>query len=41
MLRELIEAAPVIDRTYPLSATAEAIGYVGARQTQGKTVITV
>ena len=43
-LKELIEAGevtPVIDRTYPLSSSAEALGYVGERHTQGKTVITV
>jgi NADPH:quinone reductase-like Zn-dependent oxidoreductase len=44
VLQELIEAGqltPVIDRTFPLSETAEAIRYVGERSTQGKTVITV
>ena len=44
VLKELIEAGkvtPVIDRAFPLSETAEAIGYVGERSTQGKTVITV
>jgi NADPH:quinone reductase-like Zn-dependent oxidoreductase len=44
VLKELIEAGkvtPVIDRTFPLSETAEAIRYVGERSTQGKTVITV
>ncbi|MEA2002771.1 MAG: NAD(P)-dependent alcohol dehydrogenase, partial [Actinomycetota bacterium] len=43
-LQELIEdgkVTPVIDRTFPLSATAEAIAYVGERHTQGKIVITV
>lgn len=44
VLKELIEAGkvtPVIDRTYPLSATPGAIRYLGERHTQGKTVITV
>jgi hypothetical protein len=44
VLRELIEVGkltPVIDRTFALSETPGAIGYVGERSTQGKTVITV
>ena len=44
VLPELVEAGkltPVIDRTFPLRETAEAIRYVGERSTQGKTVITV
>jgi NADPH:quinone reductase-like Zn-dependent oxidoreductase len=44
VLKELLEAGkitPVIDRTFPLSETPEAIRYVGERSTQGKTVITV
>jgi NADPH:quinone reductase-like Zn-dependent oxidoreductase len=44
VLKELIEAGkltPVIDRTFPLSETAEAIRYIGERSTQGKTVISV
>lgn len=44
VLSELIEAGkvtPVIDRTYELDEVPEAIGYVGERHTQGKTVITV
>jgi NADPH:quinone reductase-like Zn-dependent oxidoreductase len=43
-LRELIDAGrvnPVIDRTFPLSATAAAMAYLAERHTQGKTVITV
>jgi NADPH:quinone reductase-like Zn-dependent oxidoreductase len=43
-LKELSEAgkvAPVIDRTYPLAETAEAIAHVGEGHAQGKTVITV
>ena len=44
VLRELIEAGdltPVIDRTYPLREAADAVAYIGARHTRGKTVITV
>jgi NADPH:quinone reductase-like Zn-dependent oxidoreductase len=44
VLKELIEAGkvtPVIDRTYPLSETAQAIRYVEERHAQGKVVITV
>ena len=44
VLKELIESgdiAPVIDRTYPLKKTVEAIGHVGGRHTRGKTVITI
>jgi NADPH:quinone reductase-like Zn-dependent oxidoreductase len=44
VLAELIEAGkvtPVIDRTYPLSETAEALAYYGQGHTQGKVVITV
>jgi NADPH:quinone reductase-like Zn-dependent oxidoreductase len=43
-LAELLEAArltPVIDRTYRLSAAADALRYVGAGHTRGKVVITV
>jgi NADPH:quinone reductase-like Zn-dependent oxidoreductase len=43
-LKELIEAGkvkPVIDGTYPLSATAQAIGHVGAGHARGTVVITV
>jgi hypothetical protein len=39
VLKELIEAGkltPVIDRTFPLNETPEAIRYVGERSTQGK-----
>jgi NADPH:quinone reductase-like Zn-dependent oxidoreductase len=43
-LKDLVEAGqvtPVIDRTYPLSETPEAIGHVGEGHAQGKVVITV
>lgn len=44
LLNKLLETGsvtPVIDRTYPLSAAAEAIGYVGHRDARGKVVITM
>lgn len=43
-LRELIESGrvtPVIDRTYPLSQTVDAVRHVGGRHTRGKTVVVV
>ena len=43
-LKDLVEAGkitPVIDRQYPLSEAPEAVGYVGERHSQGKTVITM
>ncbi|HEX2194629.1 MAG TPA: NAD(P)-dependent alcohol dehydrogenase [Candidatus Limnocylindria bacterium] len=43
-LKELIEARkvrPVIDRTYPLRQTAEAIKYVESERARGKVVITI
>jgi NADPH:quinone reductase-like Zn-dependent oxidoreductase len=43
-LKELIETGkvrPVIDRTYPLSETAEAVRYLETGQARGKVVITV
>jgi NADPH:quinone reductase-like Zn-dependent oxidoreductase len=43
-LKELFEAgkvAPVIDRCYPLSETAEAFRYLEEGHAQGKVVITV
>ncbi len=43
-LKELAEAekvTPVIDRTYPLSETPEAMAHVGEGHAQGKTVITM
>ena len=44
ILKELLEAGkvvPVIDRTYPLSETAEAIRYLETGRARGKVVITV
>jgi NADPH:quinone reductase-like Zn-dependent oxidoreductase len=44
VLKELLEAGkikPVIDRSYPLSRAAEALGYLGAGHARGKVVITV
>jgi NADPH:quinone reductase-like Zn-dependent oxidoreductase len=44
VLKELIESGkvtPVIDRTYPLSETPEAIGYVEEGHARGKVVITM
>ena len=44
VLKELGESGkvkPVIDRTYPLSQTAEAVGYVGEGHARAKVVITV
>jgi NADPH:quinone reductase-like Zn-dependent oxidoreductase len=44
VLKELIEAGkirPVIDRTYALSETPQAIGYVGQGHARGKVVVTV
>jgi NADPH:quinone reductase-like Zn-dependent oxidoreductase len=43
-LRALVDAGrvvPVIDRTYPLGETAQAIAHVGAGHTRGKVAITV
>jgi NADPH:quinone reductase-like Zn-dependent oxidoreductase len=43
-LKDLVEAGmvtPVIDRTYPLNQTAEAVAHVGEGHSQGKTIITV
>jgi NADPH:quinone reductase-like Zn-dependent oxidoreductase len=43
-LKELAESGkvtPVIDQTYPLSETPEAIAHVGEGHAQGKTTITV
>ena len=43
-LKDLLEAGkvvPVIDRRYPLSATAEALRYLAEGHAQGKVVITV
>jgi len=44
VLKELIESGkvtPVIDRTYRLSETPEALGYVGEGHARGKVVITI
>ena len=44
LLKELLEAGtmrPVIDRTYPLSETPEALRYVGEGHARGKVVITM
>ncbi|MGH2393266.1 MAG: NAD(P)-dependent alcohol dehydrogenase [Candidatus Limnocylindria bacterium] len=44
LLKEMIEAGavtPVIDRTYPLSETAQAMRYLEAGNARGKVVITV
>jgi NADPH:quinone reductase-like Zn-dependent oxidoreductase len=44
VLKELLEAGkvtPVIDRTYPLNQTPEAIRYLETGQARGKVVITV
>jgi NADPH:quinone reductase-like Zn-dependent oxidoreductase len=44
VLKDLLEAGkvtPVIDGTYPLSGTPEAIGHVGAGHARGTVVITV
>jgi len=43
-MKELLEAGkvvPVIDRRYPLSEVAEALGYLGEGHAQGKVVITM
>jgi NADPH:quinone reductase-like Zn-dependent oxidoreductase len=43
-IKELIEASkvvPVIDRTYKLNETAEAIRYLETSRARGKVVITV
>jgi NADPH:quinone reductase-like Zn-dependent oxidoreductase len=44
VLKELLESGqvtPVIDRTYPLSQTLEAVSYVEEGHARGKVVITV
>jgi len=44
VLKRLIEAGkvtPVIDRTYRLSETPEALGYVGEGHARGKVVVTI
>jgi NADPH:quinone reductase-like Zn-dependent oxidoreductase len=43
-IKELLEAGkvvPVIDRSYPLAETAEAIRYLETGHARGKVVITV
>jgi len=43
-LKEMVEAgelAPIVDKTYPLSQTPEAMAHVGEGHAQGKTIITV
>jgi NADPH:quinone reductase-like Zn-dependent oxidoreductase len=43
-LAEFVEGGkvtPVIDRTYPLNETAEAIRYLGEGHARGKVVVTV
>jgi NADPH:quinone reductase-like Zn-dependent oxidoreductase len=43
-LRDLIEAGkvrPIIDRTYPLEKTADAIRYVAKENVPGKVAITI
>jgi NADPH:quinone reductase-like Zn-dependent oxidoreductase len=43
-LKELAETGkitPVIDETYPLGETAEAMAHVGEGHSQGKTIITM
>jgi NADPH:quinone reductase-like Zn-dependent oxidoreductase len=44
ILKELLEAgkiAPVIDRRYPFSETAEALRYLGQGHAKGKVVINI
>ena len=44
VLKELIEAGkvtPVVDRTYPLSETAEAVRFLRSGQARGKLVVTI
>lgn len=44
VIKELLETgkiAPIIDRCYPLSETAEAMRYLTEEHAQGKVVITV
>jgi len=44
VLRELVESGkvtPVIDRTYPLAETADAIGYLEQGHAKGKVVVTM
>jgi NADPH:quinone reductase-like Zn-dependent oxidoreductase len=44
VLKALVEAgqlAPVIDRTFPLSAATDAIGYLESGRHRGKVVISI
>ena len=44
VLRQFVEAGqltPVIDRTYPLNETADAIAYIAEGHARGKVVVTV
>ncbi len=44
VLTEIIESGkvePIIDRTYPLSETAQAMGYLGQGHARAKVVVTV
>jgi NADPH:quinone reductase-like Zn-dependent oxidoreductase len=44
VLKELVEAGkltPVLDATYPLAETREAIGHVGAGHARGTVVVSV
>jgi NADPH:quinone reductase-like Zn-dependent oxidoreductase len=44
LLKQRIEAGditPVIDRTYPLARTSEALRYVGAGHARGKVIISM
>ena len=43
-LKELVESGklrPVIDRTYPLAQTAEALRYIEGGHARGKVVVTI
>jgi NADPH:quinone reductase-like Zn-dependent oxidoreductase len=44
VLKELVESGrlhPVVGRTYPLSATSEALRYIEGGHARGKVVVTV
>jgi NADPH:quinone reductase-like Zn-dependent oxidoreductase len=40
-LVELGQLKPVLDRTYPLHATAEALAYIEAGHARGKVVVSI